>query len=293
MAQLVGGIATSHIPSIGNAIAKGLQQDPYWRPFFAGFTPVREWLGRVKPDLAVIVYNDHGLNFFLDKMPTFAVGAAEIYSHADEGWGLPISPPFAGDTGFSWHLIESLIAAEFDIVTCQEMLVDHALTVPMALLWPERKTGPAAIVPVVVNTVQHPLPSPKRCLALGRVIGQAIDGYDRDMRVVVIGTGGMSHQLEGSRAGFINKEFDRYCLEKIVHDPDVFARYSIPELVELAGSQGVELLNWLVMRGALTGKVTQIHRNYHVPISNTATGLLALENMPIAAQRSKLATVMA
>ena len=293
MAQLVGGIATSHIPSIGNAIAKGLQQDPYWQPFFAGFAPVREWLGRVKPHLAIVVYNDHGLNFFLDKMPTFAVGAAEIYCHADEGWGLPISPPFAGDTGFSWHLIESLIANEFDIVSCQEMRVDHALTVPMALLWPEPKTGPAAIVPIVVNTVQHPLPSPKRCLALGRAIGQAIDSYDRELRVVVIGTGGMSHQLEGGRAGFINKEFDLYCLEKIVHAPDAFAGYSIRELVELAGSQGVELLNWLVMRGALTGKVTQIHRNYHVPISNTATGLLALENIPIAVQRPKLAAVTA
>ena len=291
MARIVGGIATSHIPSIGNAIAKGLQHDPYWQPFFAGFGPVREWLHQLKPDLAVVVYNDHGLNFFLDKMPTFAVGAAEIYCHADEGWGLPISPPFAGDTDFSWHLVQSLVAAEFDIVTCQEMLVDHALTVPMALLWPEPKTGPAAIVPVVTNTVQHPLPSPKRCLALGRVIGQAIDSYHRNLRVVVIGTGGMSHQLEGTRAGFINKEFDLFCLEKIVQAPDLFGRYSIPELVELAGSQGVELLNWLVMRGALTGKVTQIHSNYHVPISNTATGLLALENVPVPAQGLKLATV--
>jgi len=226
-------------------------------------------------------------------MPTFAVGAADIYCHADEGWGLPISAPFAGDTDLSWHLVESLIAAEFDIVTCQEMLVDHALTVPMALLWPEPKTGPAAIVPVVLNTVQRPLPSPKRCLALGRAIGQAIESYDRDMRVVVIGTGGMSHQLEGIRAGFINREFDLYCLEQIVQAPDVFVGYSIAELVELAGSQGVEFLNWLVMRGTLAGKVRQIHRNYHVPISNTATGLLALENVAISAQQPKLATVSA
>jgi len=291
MAQIVGGIATSHIPSIGNAIAKGLQHDPYWRPFFAGFDPVRQWLGKVKPDVAVVVYNDHGLNFFLDKMPTFAVGAAKTYRHADEGWGLPISPPFAGDAAFSWHLIEALVADEFDIVTCQEMLVDHALTVPMALLWPDGKAAPAAIVPLVVNTVQHPLPSPKRCLDFGRAIGRAIASYERDLRVVVIGTGGMSHQLEGTRAGFINKEFDLFCLEKIVRAPEIFAGYSIAQLVELAGSQGVEFLNWLVMRGALTGQVTQIHRNYHVPISNTATGLLALENTPIAARQLSLATV--
>ncbi len=288
MAQIVGGISTSHIPSIGNAIAKGLQQDPYWQPFFAGFGPARDWLRRMQPDLAVVIYNDHGLNFFLDKMPTFAVGAAKEYHHADEGWGLPISPPFAGDADFSWHLIESLVASEFDVVTCQEMLVDHALTVPMSLLWPEAQTAPRAIVPVVINTVQHPLPSPKRCYDFGRAIGRAIESYARDLRVLVIGTGGMSHQLEGTRAGFINKKFDLFCLENLVRAPEVLAGYSIPELVELAGSQGVEILNWLAMRGALTGRVTEIHRNYHVPISNTATGLLVLENMPAEIRQPEL-----
>ncbi len=280
MARIVGGIGTSHIPSIGNAIAKGLQGEPYWKPFFDGFRPVQDWLTRVRPDVAIVIYNDHGLNFFLDKLPTFAVGAAAAYRHADEGWGLPVARPFKGDAGFSWHLIESLVGDEFDVTMCQEMLVDHAVTVPMSLLWPGGDAWPVRLIPVEINTVQHPLPSPARCLKFGRAIGRAIDSYREDVKVLVMGTGGLSHQLEGARAGFINKSFDLMCLEKIVRQPEALTGYTISELVELAGSQGVELLNWLAMRGALTGRVAQIHRNYHIPISNTATGLLVLENEP-------------
>jgi protocatechuate 4,5-dioxygenase beta chain len=287
MANVLGAITTSHIPSIGNAIAKGLHSDPYWKPFFDSFAPVQEWLRRVRPDVAVVVYNDHGLNFFLDKLPTFAVGAAAQYRHADEGWGLPIAKSFAGDPELSWHLIESLVADEFDVVTCQEMLVDHAFTVPMSLLWPGGEAWPVKTIPIEINTIQHPLPSPKRCLALGRAIGRALDAYEPDLKVVVIGTGGMSHQLDGTRAGFINKEFDRLCIEKLIADPDALAAYSILDLVELAGSQGVELINQIVARGALTGTVSKLHANYHVPISNTATSLLLLENSPVGLPREK------
>ena len=283
MATILGAITTSHIPSIGNAIAKGMQRDPYWKPFFDSFTPVQEWLRRVRPDVAIVVYNDHGLNFFLDKLPTFAIGAAAAYRHADEGWGLPIAKPFIGDQELSWHIIEGLVADEFDVVTCQEMLVDHAFTVPMSLLWPGGDAWPVRTIPIEINTIQHPLPSPKRCLALGRAIGRAIDSYEADVKVVVIGTGGMSHQLDGTRAGFINKAFDQICIEKLIADPDALAVYSIRELVELAGSQGVELINQIVARGAMTGTVSKLHANYHVPISNTATSLLLLENQPFTA----------
>ncbi len=278
MARILGAITTSHIPSIGAAIAKGLKNEPYWKPFFGAFAPVHEWLARVRPDIAVVIYNDHGLNFFLDKLPTFAVGAAEIYRHADEGWGIPVSRPFLGDAALSWHIIESLVADEFDIVTCQEMLVDHAFTVPMSLLWPGEAAWPVRTIPIEINTIQHPLPTPKRCLALGRAIGRAIEAYEADMKVVILGTGGMSHQLEGERAGFINKAFDLACIDDLVNDPDALAGYSVLELVELAGSQGVELLNLLTARGALSGVVSKVHGNYHVPISNTATSLLLLEN---------------
>jgi len=280
MAQIIGAITTSHIPAIGGAIAKGRQNEPYWQPFFDAYGRVHEWLAKVRPDTAIIIYNDHGLNFFLDKMPTFAVGAAPEYRHADEGWGLPVSRAFAGNPELSWHLIESLVADEFDVTTCQEMLVDHAFTVPMSLLWPGVESWPVKTIPITINTVQHPLPSPKRCFALGQAIGRALDSYESDCKVVIIGTGGLSHQLDGTRAGFINKPFDLMCIEKLVNDPAALTHYAIPELVELAGSQGVELLNLLAARGALTGQVAKVHGNYHVPISNTATGLLVLENRP-------------
>ena len=278
MARVIGGIGTSHIPSIANAIAKGLFDDPYWKPFFGGFNRARQWLASARPDTVVIFYNDHGLNFFLDKLPTFAIGAAPEYRHADEGWGIPIQRPFTGDAELSWHLIEAAVADEFDVTTCQEMLVDHAFTVPMSLLFPGGGDWPVRAIPVAINTVQHPLPSPSRCFRLGQSIGRAIESYEREARVLVLGTGGLSHQLDGTRAGFINRRFDQECLDNIVDKPETLARYSALDIVEIAGAQGVEFINWLAMRGALTGAVTRIHGNYHVPISNTATGLLVLEN---------------
>jgi protocatechuate 4,5-dioxygenase beta chain len=286
MAHIIGGIGTSHVPAIGKAIAEGRQNEPYWKPFFSGFDYVHQWLARTRPDVAVFFYNDHGLNFFLDKMPTFAVGAAAEYQNEDEGWGLPVSRSFAGDTEFSWHLIESLVGDEFDVTMCQEMLVDHAVAIPMALMWPGKDAWPVKIVPVAINTVQHPLPSPARCFKLGRAVGHAIESYPKDLKVMVVGTGGLSHQLDGERAGFINKDFDMLCLNKIAGEPQVLTHYSIPELVELSGTQGVEFLNWLAMRGALTGRVSLAHRNYHIPISNTAAATIVLENEPVPVRKA-------
>lgn len=277
MAKIIGAIATSHIPAIGKAIAQGRQQESYWKPFFDGFGPVYDWLTEKRPDAVVVIYNDHGLNFFLDKIPTFAVGAAPEYRNADEGWGLPVARPFQANPDLSWHLIESLIADEFDITICQEMLVDHAFVVPMSLLWTSRGLPAIPAVPVAINTVQFPYPTAARCLKFGRAIGRAIESFPKDARVLVVGTGGLSHQLEGQRAGFINRPFDEECMDRIVDDPDSLARYSTSELVRLAGSQGVEILNWLVMRGALNGPVSERHRNYHIPISNTAAATMILD----------------
>ncbi|HEY5567877.1 MAG TPA: class III extradiol dioxygenase family protein [Gammaproteobacteria bacterium] len=281
MAIILGGIATSHIPAIGNAIARGQQQDPYWKPLFDGYPRVHGWLADVKPDVAVVIYNDHGLNFFLDKLPTFAVGAAFEYQNEDEGWGLSPVSPFPGEPRLSWHIIESLVADGFDITTCQEMRVDHGFTVPMSLLWPDRSEHAVRTIPVSINTVQHPLPTPARCYRLGKAIGRAIESYDEDLGVVVIATGGLSHQLDGERAGFINRQFDLMCMKKIVAHPQSLARLSIPDLVRQAGAQGVEFLMWLAMRGALTGRVSKLHSHYHIPISNTAAGLLLLENAAV------------
>jgi len=276
MARIIGAITTSHVPAIGGAIARQLQHEPYWKPFFDGFVPVREWLAQARPDVVVMVYNDHGLNFFLDKMPTFAVGAAPQYRHADEGWGIPTVPPFQGNLDLSWHLIESLVGEDFDLTTCQEMLVDHAFTLPMALLWPDQN-WPVTTVPVCINTVQFPLPSAARCWRLGEAIGRAVAAFPGDARVLIVGTGGLSHQLDGERAGFINKDFDLQFMQSLSADPRWATQFSIHQLVEKTGTQGVELLMWLAARAALGPAARQVHASYHIPISNTAAGLMLLE----------------
>jgi len=278
MSQVCGGIFTSHVPGIGNAIAKGLQQDPYWKPFFDGFKPVHEWLAKEKPDIAVVFYNDHGLNFFLDKMPTFAIGAAPEYRHEDEGWGIGFERPYPGHPELSWHIIEHVVASEFDPVTCQSMVVDHAVAVPYELCWPGTDPFPVKLVPVCINTVQHPLPSPKRCLDLGRAVGEALKTWHGNEKIVVFGTGGLSHQLEGKRAGFINKDYDHFCLDNIGPMPEALLKHDSLDIVELAGSQGVEILNWLAARGAMTGDVVELASNYHVPVSNTAAATMLFEN---------------
>jgi protocatechuate 4,5-dioxygenase beta chain len=277
MAKLIGGLATSHIPAIGSAIHKGIQQEPYWKPFFDGYPPVQNWLKNAKPDVVVVFYNDHGLNFFLDKMPTFAVGAAAQYNNADEGWGIPTLPPFQGNTALSWHLINHLVAHDFDVTTCQEMLVDHACTLPLKLFWPDGPC-PVQVVPICINTVQFPLPSAKRVYALGKAVGEAIAQWPSDHKVAVVASGGLSHQLDGERAGFINKAFDLEFMDSLVSNPEWATQFNTLELVEKTGTQGVELLMWLAMRAALSsasGRVREVHRNYHIPISNTATGLMA------------------
>jgi protocatechuate 4,5-dioxygenase beta chain len=276
MAKIVGILNTSHVPAIGKAIHQNLQQDPYWKPFFDGFPPIRAWLDRVQPDIVVSCYNDHGLNFFLDKQPTFAIGAAPEYRSEDEGWGIPTMPNFPGAEDLSWHIRDRLIRDDFDMVTCQEMLVDHAFTLPMALMWPEQK-WPVRSVPVCVNTVLFPLPSARRCYKLGEAIGRAIAAFPEDAKVLVVGSGGLSHQLEGERAGFINKQFDLKFMDSMVNDPQWATQFSDVDLVEQTGNEGVELLSWLIARGTVAGAVKLVHSNFHIPISNTAAATMLFE----------------
>jgi protocatechuate 4,5-dioxygenase, beta chain len=277
MASIAGCITTSHVAAIGRAIDRGLQEDPGWKPFFDGFQPVHRWLEAASPDVAVVIYNDHGLNFFLDKMPTFARGAAPEYRNADEGWGPATVPPFPGHPALSWHMIESIMGEEFDLTTCQEMLVDHAVVNPMRLLWPDSADWPVRIVPIDINTVQHPLPSARRCWRFGEAIGRAINSYQEDLRVVVVGTGGLSHQLDGQQGGFINQEFDLEFMDSMTKDPVWATGYSTQELAELAGTQGVELMMWLAARATLLGDAHKVTANYHIPVSTTAAGLMLLE----------------
>jgi len=279
MAKLIGGITCSHIPAVGNAIANNLQQEPYWKRFFDGYIPAQKWLEEVKADIVIVVYNDHGLNFFLDKQPTFALGCADKYYNEDEGWGLKPVAPFDGDAQFSWHLAESLVEQEFDICTCQEMLVDHGFVNPIRALYGTHEKWPVKAIPLAVNTVQHPVPSAKRCLALGRALGKAIESYPEDLRVVVFGTGGMSHQLQGERAGLINVEFDLETIDQVAKDPEWMTKFSNTEIMEKAGTEGIETIMWLVMRGALSKDAKVIHKHYHAPISNTGSGVLVMENV--------------
>ena len=278
MARIVGGVTTSHIPAIGNAMTNRLEQTPYWKRFFDGYEPVKEWLAGVDPDIAIVVYNDHGLNFFLDKMPTMALGCADRYENADEGWGLQTLATFTGDAAFSWHIAESLVEQEFDLTTCQEMYVDHGFIVPMALMWRHLPEWPVKGIPLAINTIQHPIPSARRLYKLGQALRMAIDSYPEDLKVVIFGTGGMSHQLQGERAGIIDVEFDLKCMESMISDPGWMADLTTTQIIEKAGTEGVEVIMWMVMRGALNDKVNVIHKHYHVPVSNTAAGVLVLED---------------
>ncbi len=281
MAKIIGGITTSHIPAVGNAIANNLQDDPYWKPFFDGYPKIHDWLAEKKPDVVINIYNDHGLGFFLDQMPTFAIGAAHEYKNEDEGWGIPQLDPFPGAPELSWHIIEGMVEDEFDITSCQELPVDHGFVVPMQLFWPgapHNKDMPRAI-PVSANTVIHPIPTLNRALNFGKSMRKAVESWPEDLTVVVLGTGGLSHQLDGERAGFINHDFDRMCMEKIVDTPEELTKISRMELVEKAGAQGTEFLMWMMMRGALGKKVKLLTENYHIPISNTGAGTMLLECM--------------
>ncbi|MCL2489943.1 MAG: class III extradiol dioxygenase family protein [Propionibacteriaceae bacterium] len=269
MAKIVGTIYTTHVPAIGNAIRNNLQGDPYWKPFFDGFNFVHDWVAQVQPTVAVVFYNDHGLGFWLDALPTFAIGCAPEYKTKDEGWGIPTFTDFDGDTDLSWHIAEAVKRADFDVVTCQELYFDHALAIPMELTWPGVQR-PIKIVPIEINTVLFPTPSAARCLALGRAVGKAIESYDKDERVLVFGTGGLSHQLEGERAGFINKKFDLEFVDSLPTNPEWATQFTPEEIAENTGTQGVELINWLAARGTIEGDAKTLHMNYHIPISDTA-----------------------
>lgn len=277
MGTIVAGIGTSHVPSIGGAYDRGKQDNPAWKPLFDAYGPVREWLTDLKIDVAIMVYNDHGADFFFDKYPTFAVGAAEHYAIADEGFGVRPLPTIPGDLAFSQHLCRSLVYDEFDITVCQEMRVEHGFLVPMHLCFEHTADSwPVASVPIAVNVLQHPLPTARRCYRLGQAIRRAVESYPRDLRVAIIGTGGMSHQLTGENFGQMHRDNDLDFLDRIERDPESLTGLTHQTLMERFGVEGIELIMWLVMRGALSDGVRRIHRNYYAPMT-TGMGLVTLE----------------
>ena len=278
MARITAGLTTSHIPAVGAAIDLGKTQEPYWKPVFAGYEFGRRWIAEHRPDVVILVYNDHASAFSLELIPTFAIGCAESFQPADEGWGPRPVPVVQGHPELAWHIAQSAILDEFDMTIVNRMDVDHGLTVPLSLLFGQPQAWPVKVIPLAVNVVQYPPPTGNRCWNLGRAIRKAVESFDDNLKVMVWGTGGMSHQLQGPRAGFINKEFDARFLDGLTKDPQALVKIPHVDYVREAGSEGIELVMWLVMRGALDDRAREVYRFYHVPASNTAVGHIILEN---------------
>jgi hypothetical protein len=274
MARIVGGIGSSHAPSIAHAYDHGKQRDPQWAPLFDGYAPAKAWLAAQRPDLMIVLYNDHMNRFFFDAYPTFALGVGVLHELADEGWGKRDFPPIPGDSAFGWHLAESLVEDEFDPTICREMLIDHGILSILPLLWDT--PWPAPIVPIAVNVIQPPLPTARRLLRLGQALRRAVASYPMDLRVVVMGTGGLSHQLSGERFGFVNPDWDNEFLDLIERDPAALSALGHRDYMERGGAEAVEMMLWLGMRGALAEPVRRVHRNYYAPMI-TGYGLIVLE----------------
>jgi protocatechuate 4,5-dioxygenase, beta chain len=276
MGRITAGLTTSHIPAVGAAIDLGKTQEPYWKPVFAGFEWTKDWARRNVPDVVILVYNDHYSAFTPEIVPTFALGCADEFPPADEGYGPRPVPVVKGHPELAAHLAQALILDEFDLTLYYKLDVDHGLTVPLSLVYGQPGQWPVRVIPLAVNVVQYPPPTARRCLRLGQAIRRAVESFEDDLTVHVWGTGGMSHQLQGPRAGFINTPFDTEFLNRLVKDPENLAEISHLELVREAGSEGIELVMQLIMRGALGPAAEELYRFYHVPASNTALGHIVL-----------------
>jgi protocatechuate 4,5-dioxygenase, beta chain len=283
MAKITASVYTSHVPAIGAALDLGKTQEPYWQPLFKGYEFSKQWMLDNKPDVIFLVFNDHATAFSLEMIPTFAIGTAAQYMPADEGWGPRPVPPVVGHPELAAHIAQSVIQDDFDLTIVNKMDVDHGLTVPLSLMCGQPPASsfawPCPVIPFAVNVVQYPAPSGRRCFQLGRAIRKAVESYDAPLNVQIWGTGGMSHQLQGPRAGLINHAFDNQFMDQLIADPEAQAAVPHIDYVREAGSEGIELVMWLIARGAMSDRPPKVaHRFYHVPASNTAVGHLILEN---------------
>jgi protocatechuate 4,5-dioxygenase beta chain len=287
VARIIAGVTSSHVPAIGAAIDNKKTEEPYWKRVFSGFEKSKEWMAKAKPDVVIAVYNDHASAFSVELIPTFALGCAAEFPPADEGWGPRPVPVVKGNPALASHIAQSVILDEFDLTIVNKMEVDHGLTVPLNLMFGSPKEWPCPVIPLAVNVVVYPPPTGHRCYMLGRAIRKAVESYPEDLRVVIMGTGGMSHQISGPRAGLINSKFDKAYLDGLTRDPKKLARIPHLEYMREAGAEGIEMVMWLIMRGALDDKVKEVYRFYTVPASNTAVGHIILENAPRAAKHKR------
>ena len=278
MAKIVGGIGCSHVPPVGIASDKGQTTDGYWSPLFEAIPPARKWILDQKPDVMIVVFNDHATSLSFKMVPTFAIGVAPYYENADEGYGPRPIPHYEGDDQLAWHIAESCILDGFDLTIVNELDLDHGFSVPMTVMFGEVEKWPVKVIPICVNVIQYPPPTAERCFHLGQAIRRAVEEYDENLRVMIAGTGGMSHQLQGERAGVINTEFDIKYLDNLSGNNIENMKKPHLEYIRESGTEGIELVMWQVMRGALDERVKETFRKYHVASSNTAFGVICLEN---------------
>lgn len=277
MARIVGGIATSHTPTIGFALDTHKQSDPVWAPIFQAYEPIQRWLAEKQPDVLFFIYNDHITSFFFDHYSQFALGVGDRYWVADEGGGARKLPPIKGHPKLAQHIANGLVADEFDLSYFQGKGLDHGCFSPLSVLWPHEPTWPGAIVPLQCGVLEFPIPSAKRCFNLGKSLRKAIESYPEDLKVAVVGTGGLSHQVHGERCGFNNTPWDMEFLNLLEKDPEALTRMTIAEFAERGGCEGAEIVMWLIMRGALSKRVRKLHQSYYLP-SMTAIATVIYED---------------
>jgi gallate dioxygenase len=277
MARIIGGLAVSHTPTIGFAVDHNKQGESAWAPIFEGFAPVQQWLQERQPDVLLYVFNDHVTSFFFDHYSAFSLGVDSQYAVADEGGGPRDLPPIGGHLGLSRHIGSSLMSDEFDMSFFQDKPLDHGLFSPLSALLPHQDGWPLQVVPLQIGVLQFPIPTAHRCFKLGQALRRAIESYPEDLKVAIVATGGVSHQVHGERCGFNNPEWDAQFIELLINDPQRLTEMTHAEFATLGGMEGSEVIMWLVMRGALSANVEKLHQAYYLP-SMTGIATLILEN---------------
>ena len=284
MARIVGGIGSSHTPTIGFALDAKKQDDPVWAPIFAGYEPVQKWLEQKRPDVLFFIYNDHVTSFFFDHYSHFALGVGAEYAVADEGGGPRNLPPVKGHPALARHIAMALSADEFDLSYFQAKPLDHGCFSPLSVMWPHEPGWPGAIVPLQVGVLEFPIPTARRCFRLGRSLRRAIESYPEDLKVAIVATGGLAHQVHGERAGFNNTPWDMEFLDLLERDPERLAELTIAQYAEHGGLEGAEVIMWLIMRGALSATVRKLHSTYYLPSMTPIVTVIYEDDSPVAAQ---------
>jgi len=288
MAHIIGGIGTSHVPTIGLAYDRKRQDDPAWAPLFEGYKPVAKWLEEKRPDVLVFFYNDHGNSFFFDCYPTFAIGVSAQFDMADEGAGRRPLPAIAGHPKLAEHVANRLVNEEFDMAVFQDRPLDHGCNSPLALMWPHEPAWPGALLPIAINVLQHPLPTAARCYRLGQAVRRAIESFPEELKVVVVGTGGLSHQIHGERTGFNDTGWDEEFLRLFVEEPETLKGLSHAELIRRGGAESAEVIMWMAMRGALDGEIRCLHQNHYLA-TTTNMAVAVYEEVGARARQAPLA----